>query len=516
MPFLFALETMSNIDVEAPRDWLPLYQWTKWHKLNLRQQAFIDAIRDHFEIVFQGGNGTGKSHILQWIDIALCLGIHPHQYVIGPPPIRMKTLVTDFEHGLDKIIYETLFLPEYNLPDGSVIGPMCPKSAIEKPDNPWSKEDRTLYFKNGSLISFMTSEQKKRLHSGTTFDILNCDEEPGKAQYDESKRGLRKARGGGRIFHAFTPPYEEGQGPSWSKEELLDAFEAGDPDIIVIKASIRDNPAITEDFIKKFSKGKTAAQLKVQLDGEYPTWGKMIHGPFQDRTWNPAKVEGHLLPLDWEVPYWEEGDYKFEMAVDWHQSKPCAAIWSCEDADGNVYVYDELTPEVAREKTIDQLAEIFMQMEGQPQRDIRITRWGDPKMKDKSHGIIRGFNAWQEFRNCGIRFAEGYNRQPGVGVSVVNDFLRGNTKDHPRLFIKEDCVNVRRALRNHYWVQRADGTGTPDPKWSDYPICIRYIIQGKSRKAKNRMRRKAKKWPLTSVDVTGDRRYGPYTGIYMR
>jgi hypothetical protein len=170
---------------------------------------------------------------------------------------------------------------------------------------------------------------------------------------------------------------------------------------------------------------------------------------------------------------------------------------------------------VAREKTIYQLSEIFREMEGQPQRKIRFTRWGDPKMKDKSNALIRGFNAWQEFRNCGIRFAEGYNRQPDVGVSVVNDFLRGNTKDHPRLFVKEDCVNVRRALRNHYWVQRPDGTGSPDPKWSDFPICCRYIIQGKARKAKAGMKRDMGKWPLTSRSGV-DEQYGPYTGIYMR
>jgi hypothetical protein len=156
---------------------------------------------------------------------------------------------------------------------------------------------------------------------------------------------------------------------------------------------------------------------------------------------------------------------------------------------------------------------MFRQTEGRPQRQIRITRWADPKMKDKSNALIRGFNAWQEFRNCGIRFAEGYNRQPGVGISVVNDFFRGNTKDHPRLFIKEDCVNLRQSLRNHYYVKKADGTGVPDPKFSDYPICLRYIVQSKARKVKQGMFRRNRKWGLTSY--AGDHRYGPYSGAYL-
>lgn len=491
-----------------------------------KQRQFVLGLKTYWEVIFQAGNGTGKTLMLYSNATLLGLGVHPYYNQVflsekerervatgeltQMPPLRFKVLVTDFEHGLEKIAYETLFQPTYIKSKNKTIGPIMPQSAVK---SMWSKEDKTLRLKNGTRYEFMTSEQKRRQHSGTNFDILMCDEEPTEAAYDESVRGLRTGRGGGRVFWAFTPPWEEGKGPSWTKYKKFDEFEEGKlPDVLVINAAMADNPAIDEQYIERFSRGKTHEQLQVQLYGQYPSWGKMIHPDFQDRLWDAKKVDGHLLPYDYEVPF--DDQFRFEMGVDWHASKPCAAVWAYEDRDGNIIIYDELAPQVSRDKTIFELAEIFREMEGRPHRQTKFTRWGDPKMKDKSNALIRGFNAWQEFRNCGIRFAEGYNRQPEVGISIVNDFLRGNTKDHPRLFVKEDCVNIRRALRNHYWVQRPDGTGVPDPKWSDYPICVRYIIQGKSRKAKKGMTRGMGKWPLTSYG--GDPKFGPYLGIYRR
>lgn len=502
-----------TVEAAIPNDYLPLVE--QWPKLHYNKQAeFISALKNYKEILFLAGNGSGKSAVFYWSIAALLVGVHPFQKVVGMPPLRVKILVNDFEHGMQKVAYETLFKETWIKKLNCTIGPIMPASAVRRM---WCKEDKTLYLENGGRCEFMTSAQPRKQHSGTNFDVLGCDEEPCEAAYDESKRGLRTAKGGGRILWAFTPPYEEGVGPSWSKYKLFDPYEQGDPEsrhIHIVRAGMADNPAIDDEYIAWFSQGKTAEQLRVQLHGDFPTWGQMVFPDYQDTRWDYKKMTGHLLPSDWHVPY-DDANYLFEMAIDWHASKPCAAVWMCEDRDGNLYIYDELAPEVASEKTISELSEIFMQMEGRPHRRLRITRWGDPKMKDKNNALIRGFNAWQEFRNCGIRLAEGYNRQPEVGISVINDFLRGNTRDHPRLFIKEDCINVRKSFRNHYWVKKPDGSGTPDPKWSDYPICVRYIVQQKSRRAKKSMIRGGKRsWPICSYG--NDKRYGPYTGAYIQ
>jgi len=61
-------------------------------------------------------------------------------------------------------------------------------------------------------------------------------------------------------------------------------------------------------------------------------------------------------------------------------------------------------------------------------------------------------------------------------------------------------------MGNHYW-QRSDKdpSGIPDKKWSDYPICIRYICQAISYKEKYGNARR--KWPLTSYqEVESDKK----------
>lgn len=496
---------MSDVEAGMPNDFLPLVvEWPKWFRQNAKQQSFLESVGTYWETIFLGGNGSGKSCICYWVDIALACGVFGVTLADGStvlqgkdmsmdPPLRIKVLVRDFEHGMQKVAKETLFDSTY-MPDKTTIGPLFPKSMMKRM---WSKEDKTLYLNNGSRIEFMTSEQRRFQHSGTNYDILHPDEEPQEPAYDESVRGLRNAKGGGKVYWGFTPPFEEGRGPSWSKAKKFDVWDLNqDPHLNIIRASIRDNPAITDEFIKRFSRGKTEEQLKIQLEGEYPTWGRMVHPHFHDKLWNPTTLEGNLIPMEWEPPVYDE-DGRLEFAIDWHQSKPAAALWTYEDRGGNVYVYDELAPEVGQDKTILELSEIIFEIEGRPQNKPRIYRYGDPKMKDKSNALISGFNAWEAFRHAGIFLNPGYNRQPEVGVSIVNDFIRGNTKDHPRVFVRENCVNLRRALKNHYWVEGADGIGKPDPKWSDYPICLRYILQTKSKKVKRLGKRKAY-WPVSA------------------
>lgn len=523
-------------------------------------------MKDSWEVLFCAGNGSGKTHIFYWNIVMYAIGIHPHQF--AKTPLKIKILVNDFEHGYGKIFKETVLEPHHmperfeiwsesknkdkpikffteehraetelerlleKYPDAeirqqpeSTIGPMLHENYIAKLP---SRDDRTLKLKgiSNSLIFFQTSEQKKKLHSGTNFDILGCDEEPEYQVYDESKRGLRTAKGGGRILHAFTPPFDEEvkhKGPSWTKFKLIDPFEKGeDNDIHVVRAAMADNPSITDAYIRRFSKGKTEQQLRIQLYGDYPTWGEMVHPDFQDFLWDPKKRLGHLLPYDFEVPF-DDPDVKFEMAIDWHASKPAAIVWTFEYTagpnKGDVVVWDELSPPAGKGLTITQTATAMKEVEGYrfDSGRRRIVRYGDPKMRDKNHALISGFNPWDEFRNNGVRLTEGWNRNPDVGISTVNDFFRGKSeshKDHPRLYIKENCKTTRHNFKNHYWVRRKDGTGDPDPKFSDYCVSVRYILQRKSRKIKKGMIRDNNKWPLNSYE--GNSTFGPWGGDYVQ
>ena len=500
--------------LNIPADYMP---WIGWHDYHYEKQLkFIMAQRSFWEVVFKAGNGAGKTHILYWCLIGYALGCHPLQAegLFPGPPISIKVLLNDFEHGLDKVFSETC-LTEQSMPDGKVLGPMLPMSSVEKL---WSRDDRSVTFKNKSVIFFQTSEQKKRHHSGTNFDILACDEEAEKSHYDESKRGLRTAKGGGRILHSFTPPFDEeskNKGPTWTKFDIIDPFKAGtDNDVYVVEACMKDNPAITEDFIKRFSKGKTEQQLRIQLYGEYPTWGKLVLTSFEPYLWDAKEKTGNLLPYDLDVP-WYDGDVLFEMSVDWHGSKAPAVIWSFEylggPNKGDVVVFDEISPTEGKNLTILDTSVAIRQHEGH--RNVKIRRFCDPKMADKNNALITGFTPKKEFQNCGIRFTDGWNREPYTSYSIIEDFLRGKGKgnlEHPRLFIKEDCKTLIHNMQNHYNVVKPDGSSIPDTQFSDYCSSLRYIMQNKSRKHKKKLSQNIvsnRTMPLTSY---GGNDFAPY------
>jgi hypothetical protein len=503
-----------------PKAWIPLLEWQELHYS--KQNDFIRSLRDYWETVFVAGNGTGKSHTLYWQLICLALGVHPHQ--IAPPPLSIKVLLHDFEHGYGKIFTETCCMDQYLTDENGkvsrTIKPMLVEDEFMVKKWP-SRDDKTIYFYNKSLIFFQTSEQKKRQHSGTNFDILACDEEPTESIYDESKRGLRSAKGGGRILHAFTPPFDEEskrRGPSWTKFKLVDPFEKGeDPDVMVIRASMAENPAITKDFIRRFSKNKTEEQIRIQIYGDYPKWGDMIFPEFSDNPWDADLKTGHLLPYDYEIDI-NDPDLLIEYALDWHGSKPPAVIWSAEYLSGpnkgDVIVFDEISPLEGEGFTISQTAKASREHEGWTRS--KIVRWGDPKMMDKNNALISGFSPWEEFRHCGIRLKAAWNREPYVGYSIVRDYLRGKGKgnpDHPRLFIKENCKTLIHNMKNHYNVPRSGGLAAPDAKFSDYCVNLKYILQGKSKKNKKNLDRAGRAGlPLQSFRTQYDH-FGRYRHV---
>ena len=496
---------------QIPKDYLPLLTWPKF--LYAQQKEFIRS--KSWQTWFIGGNGTGKTLVVYLSDALMMIGMHPAHDVV--PPVKIKCLVPSFDNvedvAMDKLLgNQRIIFPEDGLNEVQQkwvdllsekkllrdysdqwieIGPLLPKSLLDA-KKMYSKEHKGIELKNGSSIWFATSEQGWQSQRGWEADVLSVDEEPAERVFDESMRGLRNAKGGGKIIAGLTPPFEAGQGPTWTKEKVLEASLI-DPDIGVINACMADNPAITDEFIKRFSKGKTKKQIDVQVYGKYPTWGDLVHPDFQDYKWDAKKCEGHILANDTPLP--DSYDVDWVMAFDWHASKPCAAVWGYVDRGGNVTFFDELDKEAAEGKEIAELADMFYSIEGAPHYKRRFTRWQDPSAKHKYNAVQLGFNAWDAFRKNGVATSAGKNRDPEVGISIMNQYFRGNMEEHPRVFIYERCKYTRRYLGNHYWKRGEDGKGKPDPKWSDYPICMRYILQELGWKHTNRRK---KKWPVYS------------------
>jgi len=466
----------------VPQDWLAVIAWPKYFHDQQKQVANSKT----WQTWYIGGNGSGKSILLYWSIVAYSLGIHPHQF--AKPPIKTTIIVPSFDN-VEEVAMDKLFGKQKVYHGNRCLanlGALLPQSMIK---TPFSKEHRSIVLKNGSIISWVTTEQGWRFFRGREHDILAMDEEGGEREFDELLRGMRNAKNGGKILGALTPPYEEGKGPTWTREKVVEAAIT-DPDILVVRGCMADNPAITEEFRIRFSKGKSQEQIDVQLFGKYPSWGQLIHYPYQDEMWDVKAQRGHLLPATTPIP--GENDVNWLMAFDWHQSKACAAIWAWIDKDGNIVIFDELDKDLAEHKEIVELVQIFRSIEGFPHIDRHWRRWQDPSAMAKYEAAMRGFNAWEEFRKHGIITAAGVNREPSIGISLVNQYLKGNTRTHPRLFIFETCKWTRNYLNSYYWKRTTEGA-KPSQRWSDYPTCIRYIIE-----AMHKGPKKEKKWPLYS------------------
>ena len=481
----------TETPLQLPEDWAPIQSWLDF----LYPQQYLFLHSKAFKRFFISGNGSGKS-ILLALDTALTLlGIHPNQ--VAPPPIRVQVLVPSYDHA-EKVFLEKLSRPQTVEQNGKVLaelGPMLPNSMIAKG---YTKDHRTLDLKNGSNIHFVTPTEGRLALRGYEHDYLIMDEESPEECFDECVRGLRNARGGGRIVCALTPPYLESKGPTWTKKIVEESLY--DDNIFLVKASMSDNPAVSEFFIREFSKGKSPEQLQVQLHGNYPSWGKVIFYPFENRPWDEGKCEGHILPAEYPMP--EDDDVEWFQGIDWHSSKPCASVYMYRDSDGNFVIYDELDPVVAADKEISELCEIFRQMEGHTKYSKRrFRRFLDPSAKSKYQAMTRGFSAWSEFRKNGIICAEGKNTEPEVSIGLINELLKGNCKTTPRLWIKANCKHTIESFSSHYWVRKEDGTGRPDPKFSDLPICVRYVVQAVSGVAK----KDRKRWPLVSYPTSQEK-----------
>ena len=467
--------------LELPADWWPIVAWSNQFYKQQKEFLFSEA----WSTWLITGNGCGKSLLLYWSVVAHLLGIHPKQF--AKPPLKARVIVPSFDYVTD-VSLEKLLSPSIIHPEGTELTSLLPKSEIKKH---FRKDSRNIMLRNGSSIHFNTSDQGWEKLRGGEQDLLVIDEEPAHRVYDEALRGLRNAKGGGKVISGLTPPYMEGKAPTWTKEFILDR-ELADPDIHVVRACMLDNPAITANFIKRFKQGKNKEQIQVQVYGEYPSYGNTIFS-YQDTMYEKETNEGHVLPYTHDMP--EEEDVSFYMAFDWHPHKACAAVWLYVDHDGNVVVYDELPVNIAQDKTIAEVADIFRNIEGGEQAGRKFKRYQDPSSKQRNNAIYRNFNAWTEFRNQGIVTSAGKNRDPEVGYSIINDYLRGDGKHHPKLFIMENCKHLRYAMSNHYWKQKGDGKATPDQKHSDFPVCLKYIMQ--EFKTKN-LGKKPRKWSLYS------------------
>lgn len=296
-----------------------------------KQQAFLASRA--FRKAFFGGNGAGKTHVgviddlIQLVDEDV-LPPHLREFKRWPPPFFLRVVVPKFGGPWEAVLQKFRELT----PRDQLLG--------DSFDKAFSKQDRTLKFKNGSSVLFNTSDQDVDAHAAVALHRVHFDEEPegehGRQVYDENLMRLRDFAPEAQVMFTMTPLF----GLSWSYDELYErrgtevtngVYDGSDGCMCVV-ASLLDNPFIDGQALVSQLDHLSPEEKAARIDGRFVHF----HGLVMQR-WDPDRNvcdppdKSHVQGLATLV------------GIDPGIARG-GVVWAAFDRDNSMLVYDELYP----------------------------------------------------------------------------------------------------------------------------------------------------------------------------
>lgn len=395
---------------------------------------------DYWGRDYSGGNRSGKTYAAVVEDIWWATGTHP--YLETPlPPVRGRVVGTDFTDGIGKVLipmFKRLLVPSMLFGDSWDIA--------------YNKQERTLTFKNGSTIDFMSYDQEIEKFAGTSLHFIHYDEEPPKGVFDECQ--MRIADTEGRFWISMTPV----NGLTWMYDTVYEPVILADDaeiiesagnaygqivrspskEIIIIEVDAQENPYLSEKGRLRSISMLDEEDKKARSAGKFVEMSGLVFKAFDTKV--------HVIPL-----FTPPIDWEWYSATDHGWNNPTATLWSAVAPNGDVYTFSE---HFAAGMTIEQHATVMHLRESVWNRepDMRV---GDPSMKQTSG--ITGTSILQEYASRGIYISvESIPRSVDIGVERIQQYLKTNpVTGKPKWFITENCVNLIREMRRLRWKKYA-------------------------------------------------------------
>jgi len=443
------------------------------YKPHSKQYAF-HAAKVRLRVYF-GGSRSGKTSGGVIDDLIQCIDKesvpdHLCRFKRFEPPCRIRIVVPDFGLPL-KAIEETIlrWCPKFEFKGGSW-------------EEAWSQREHRLAFGNGSFIEVMSYEQDRSKFGGVTRDRIHYDEEPdgekGQIIREECQTRLMESKGSDEIF-TFTPleglgwtfdEFEEAKGPEVEKNVWLN------DNMIVVRASVRDNPAIDPKEIDLRLAHLPELRRRAREDGEflhleglvYPMFDKDLHC-VNDQWLRSDAGRDHVQRLE----LYEAIDPGYNTT---------AILFAGFDKDNRMLIYDELylsesdaIPENAAKRIIE-----------------KRNAWGsgkpvltliDPSARNHSltateiEGVTRQDTVEAAYYRAGIPNVRANNDKEG-GVFEVMRRLENRDKEgehDPLILIGENCTNLIRETRRYRLKPKDDGSFDV-MKRDDHGVdCKRYL-----------------------------------------
>lgn len=370
--------------------------------------------------LYIGGNRSGKTVGGCTEAVWRLRGIHPYRQDLPPPPIRGRACSLDLIDGLGKIMLPEFvrWIPPSDLINGSW-------------EDSYNRSERTLTLTNGSFCEFLTYEQEKTKHAGTSRHFVWFDEEPPEEIFDENQLRLVDTAGDWWItvtpIHGMTYLYDRFYSPI-----MEDGVEI--ENVKIFQVSSYQNPHISRSIIESVTSGMSEADRQARLHGKFVAVSGLIYPEFDERLHtidpiDPKKFRNNLVIL----------------AMDHGLRNPTAWLWFAIDSDGNVIQFNE---HVAAEMAIEDHARIVHNFNIEHGLNIAYAI-GDPAITQRTGINVNLQSVQQEYALHGIPIIGG-NNQYNIGIDRVHWYLQNN-----RIRITKNCQHTIREFRGYRWATYA-------------------------------------------------------------
>jgi phage terminase large subunit-like protein len=328
-------------------------------------------------------------------------------------------------------------------------------------DRAWDKQQRQLWFKNGSWFQFFSNDQDLDKFGGAALHRIVYDEEP---RADIRRECLMRLidYGGEEVF-GMTPL----NGMSWTYDEIYDPWERGDlVDGRVVVVDMDDNPHLDRLTMARVLAGLSEEERQARKSGRFVAFAGLIYPSFSGED---------VIPEVEQVPPGVEVFCGIDPGI----RHMCAVVFCYLDYDDTMVVFDEIA---VRGETVREVVKEIR---------LRCHRWGtrvtdgttrplipnwfviDPAAKNKNNQT--GRSDQQEFFDNGIVTIPGQNAV-NAGINRVKERLEAR-----KLKVTANCVELRNEFKKYRWVR---DLGRSEDEARDRPVkkddhlldALRYVV----------------------------------------
>lgn len=411
---------------------------------------------------FAGGNQSGKT-LAGCVDTILnavdedAIPAHLKGLRRWEPPFKCRVVTPSLGKPMDQLQEK--------------LRECCPPAQLvgDSWDAAYNKQKNTLRFKNGSYIEFLSSDQDRDKHGGSTLHRIWYDEEP--SQEIRNECGMRLVAYGGDEIYTMTPSLPGVEG--WTEDAIWE--RRLEPGYLCLQIRSYENPHLNKRALDLQLAQLPQAEAEARREGTFIHYAGRVYGAFKE----DLHVIDPISPKDIR-----EDDVI--IAIDPGTSRTGVGF-GLFDGDDNVIIFDEiwLTSRVGPYKVPDE--DVYLDgvtVEIVKQRfDAKLAKWGlrdpyfiiDPSARNK---VGPNAEQWEAvYQNVGIFCGHAQNAVlPGISQVQSRLTHKVNGEPWPRIVIARNCIRTRWEFGRYKWKDNPTAGKDEVIKLNDDLMdCVRYI-----------------------------------------